>query len=311
MQIRIRPYYRLLRASVALLTLWLASSYLCFASHYRIYLIGGQSNAAGRGDASELTAPLDSPQSDVAFYWHKTLETTNGNLTQDTWIDLQPGAGQGKNRPSGHAVEFGPEIIFGRTMADSNPRVNIAIIKYAHGGSNLHTEWAPTGERYLTFLSTVKEALTTLKEAGHSYEFGGMLWIQGEADARPRTSTQYEANLTHLIQRIRTEVFHESEGSYTPPIIISGLSDSQYSDITTPGTGAYNVRQAQEAVASRGRQTGFVNTDGFGVYPDRNNIHFNAAGQLAIGLNCAHKMLELEALDPDRDGVLSPVETTR
>lgn len=130
------------------LTLLITALGLCCtgaqAKHYKVYLLGGQSNASGRGDASELVAPYDSPQTDVALYWQKTLETSNGNLTQDVWVALQPDSGQGKNSPAGHDVEFGPELAFGRTMADAHPDDNIAIIKYGHGGSNLHTQWSAT-----------------------------------------------------------------------------------------------------------------------------------------------------------------------
>ena len=66
------------------------------AVEYDIYLIGGQSNASGRGDTSDIPvgSPLASPQTDVQFYWHKTLgNVINGNLTQDAIIDLQPAAG--------------------------------------------------------------------------------------------------------------------------------------------------------------------------------------------------------------------------
>ena len=100
-----------------------------FATHYRVYLLGGQSNANGRGDASQLAAPLNTPQNDVQLYFHKTQSTTNGNLTQDTWLSLQPDSGHGTNSPAGHTVEFGSELKFGRDMADANPSVNIAIIK--------------------------------------------------------------------------------------------------------------------------------------------------------------------------------------
>ena len=118
------------------------------AIHYRAYLIGGQSNGNGRGDASELVAPLDVAQSDVLFYWHKTQVTPNGNLIQDTWVDLQPDSGHGINDPSSFAVEFGSELTFGRTLADADPSVNIAIIKYTHGGTNLRANWAEGGFQY-------------------------------------------------------------------------------------------------------------------------------------------------------------------
>ncbi|MDQ8189897.1 sialate O-acetylesterase [Roseibacillus persicicus] len=184
-----------------------------FAKHYRVYLLGGQSNGNGRGDAAELSvAPLDSkgldaPQTDVYFYWHKTQNTTNGNLTQDTWIDLQPVSGHAVNSPSGHELEFGSELSFGRAMADNDPNVNVAIIKYTEGGTNLHTQWSASGAQYLTFVATVEAGLAALETDGHTYEIGGMVWIQGESDTGSANAANYEANLTDLIQRVRQDVF--------------------------------------------------------------------------------------------------------
>ncbi|MDF7799273.1 sialate O-acetylesterase [Pontiellaceae bacterium B1224] len=277
------------------------------AEHYKVYLLGGQSNAAGRGDASELSAPYDSPQTDVAFYWHSTLTgTINGNLTTDTWLDLQPDSGEGKNSPSGHAVEFGPELAFGRTMADADPNANIAIIKYAHGGSNLHTQWAEGGDMYQTFLTTVNAALTALTNAGHTYELTGMFWQQGEADTGATNADNYEANLTGLIARVRADLF----GGLIRPFVIGGLSSNQYSTISDTTTGAGKVRLAQEMVAQNVMGVGFANADNCEVYEDY-NIHFNYLGQLALGTAHATEMLRmeaLEALDPDYDGLLEDQE---
>ncbi|MEP4077267.1 sialate O-acetylesterase [Haloferula sp.] len=278
------------------------------ADHYRVYLLGGQSNAAGRGDASELlTPPLNAPQTDVQFYWHKTLtDVINGNLTQDTWIDLQEGSGHGKNSPAGHAVEFGPELSFGRDLADADPSVNVAIIKYAHGGSNLHTQWADGGIYYNTFVATVQAGLSALTTAGHTYELGGMVWVQGESDTGSPNDVNYEANLTDLIERVRSDVGESSPGGHTLPFVISRLSDSQYTSI---GSGVQNVRTAQESVGNSGRQTVWVNTDGLTTYSN-GIIHFDATAQISIGEACAAQMLLLEANDADRDGLLLSEETT-
>lgn len=281
------------------------------ATHYRVYLLGGQSNGNGRGDAAELSVPpldthgLAQTQTDIRFYWHKTQSTTNGNLSQDTWINLQPGSGHGVNSPSGHAVEFGSELSFGRAMANADPTVNIAIIKYTHGGTNLHTQWSASGDRYASFVSTVQAGLSALTTTGHTYEVGGMIWVQGESDTGSANAKAYAENLTNLIKRVRKVFDEPGGGGYTFPFVISGLSDTQYSNITTIGSGPYIVRQSQEAVASTERQVAFVNTDGFTTY---GTVHFDATGQIAIGQACAAQMLALEAKDIDRDGLLSDEE---
>jgi hypothetical protein len=277
------------------------------AEHYRVYLLGGQSNASGRGDASELSEPLASPQTDVRFYWHKELVTDNGNLTQDTWVDLQPDSGQGKNSPSGHEVEFGCELSFGRTMADSNATVNIAIIKFGYGGSNLHTQWAASGDMYADFVETVESGLAALTSAGHTYEMGGMIWIQGEADTDTVAhANAYATNLSNLVDRVRADVGETAIGATTLPFVISRLSSSQYPSMVNYAA----VCTAQTTVATTGRQPAVVDTDGFSVYTGSaaENIHFTAAGQIAIGEACAAAMMALEAQDADRDGLLATEE---
>lgn len=302
MQITVKNMNRI--RTIALVASWIALQSVCQAKHYKVYLLGGQSNASGRGDASELSAPYDSPQTDVALYWHKTLDTTNGNLTQDEWVDLQPDSGQGKNNPSSHAVEFGPELAFGRTMADADPGANVAIIKYGHGGSNLHTQWSASGSMYATFVSTTKAALAALTAAGHTYELNGMFWQQGEADTGATYADNYETNLTSLIARVRTDLF----GGLNLPFVIGGLSSNQYPTITDPATGAGKVRLAQEAVALNGDMVGFANADDCDVY-DGYEIHFNYVGQLELGAAHAAEMIRLEALDVDSDGLSADQET--
>lgn len=274
-----------LSASILLATACVAS-----ADHYRVYLLGGQSNGNGRADAAQLTSPLDAPQTDVRFYWHRTQYATNvGHLLEDQWIDLAPGSGHG----SGGLVfdkEFGPELSFGRAMADEDPAANIAIIKYTHGGTNLSSNWSATGDQYLSFVSTVQAGLAALTNAGHTYELRGMLWQQGETDTGSATaSNNYETNLTNLIARVRTDL----AGGASLPFVIGSLSDSQYSDINTPGSGPYKVRQAQEVVAAADPTVGLVITDGYTVRAD--GIHFDHDGQIALGQAHAEAMQLLEA----------------
>jgi hypothetical protein len=299
-----------MKKRLCILGMWLLAAGIAQAEHYRVYLLGGQSNASGRGDASELTSPLNAAQTDVQFYWHKELSTVNGNLTQDTWLDLQSDSGQGKTNPDGHTVEFGSELSFGKTMAASNSTVNVAIIKFGYGGSNLHTQWDAGGIHYITFTNTVAAGLAALTSAGHTYEAGGMIWIQGESDAGTTDNANaYEANLSNLVDRVRADVFGgETTGGYSLPFLISRLSDSQLPALDY--TMANIVMEAQVSVATNGRQTAWVDTDGLSVYTgsDAENIHFDAAGQIAIGEACAAEMLLLEAQDADRDGLLATEE---
>ena len=261
------------------------------AEHYLIYLIGGQSNANGRGDASQLTGALAAPQKDVRLYWHRTQPATNvGHLAEDHWIDLAPGSGHGQTSPV-YPKEFGPEVSFGRALADAHPAAKIALIKYSVGGSNLDKQWAADGPLFKNFTNTVQAALAALTKAGDTYELRGMIWQQGENDAAsPKFAAAYQTNLTHLIERVRKDLF----GGKPLPFIVGGLSDSQNSTIKTPGTGWYVVRQAQETVAKTVPNVGFASSDSFSTRVGE-AIHFNHDGQVALGKAHAAEMIRLEA----------------
>jgi hypothetical protein len=283
----------------------LACHATALAAHYQVYLLGGQSNGNGRADAAQLTAPLNAAQTDVRLYWNRTQAVSNvGWVLENQWTNLAPGTGHGTGAPV-YAKEFGPEVSFGRAMANAKPTANIAIIKYTHGGTNLSSNWAASGIQYTTFVSTVQTALAALTSAGHTYELRGMLWQQGESDTSGSAADNYQANLTSLIARVRTDL----NGGAAFPFVIGSLSDSQYSNITTVGSGPYKVRQAQQAVAAADPAAGIVITDGYTTRPG-DAIHLDHAAQISLGQSFSTQMLALEAaLSPPPQVIsLSPAD---
>jgi hypothetical protein len=263
------------------------------ATHYQVYLLGGQSNGNGRADAAQLSAPLDAAQPDVRLFWKRTQVVSNvGSVAENQWTNLAPGTGHGTGEPV-YSKEFGPEVSFGRAMADAKPAENIAIVKYTHGGTNLSSNWSASGAQYTTFVSTVQTALAALTTAGHTYQLRGMLWQQGEADTSGTAADNYQANLTNLIARVRTDL----NGGAAFPFVIGSISDSQYgSAITTVGTGSYKVRQAQQTVATADPTVGIVITDGYSTRPN-DSIHFDHTAQVTLGQSFATAMQALESQD--------------
>ncbi|MDF7799266.1 sialate O-acetylesterase [Pontiellaceae bacterium B1224] len=286
---------------------WASLLGVCTAEHYKVYLIGGQSNGTGRGDAAQLTgelAHLNQTHTNILFYYHKTLDASNNTLPEDTWVSLAPGSGHGRTSPV-NSPEFGPELAFGYDMAQAFPDDHIAIIKYTHGGSTLYEEWSPTGTRYPTFLETIDAALADLDAEGHTYEMIGMLWQQGEHDRGTGPAAAYEENLTLLISRVRRDLFD----GCSLPFVIGGLSSNQTMDVYDVSTGSGKVRLAQETVAANVDGAGFANSDGCQVFAEA-TIHFDGLGQAKLGAEHAAVMIQLEALDTDYDGLSADQETT-
>ena len=245
-----------MKRSIGIVTvlLWLSAGSV-EATPLAVFLLGGQSNMRGVGSARDLPDVLRGPHDDILFYFGSTLTT------------LRPGSGS----------EFGPEISFGRSIADAFPRDTIALIKYAVGGTNLEHDWDPaSGRTYSTFRESVSDGLQALTDAGYTTEIAGMLWTQGERDVVIGTTDRYEENLTEFIADVRSRYGEEL------PFFISQLSFGQTNLVARASQSALDqLRQAQANVAAVDPDTYLIVTDTFSLLSD--DLHFDAAGQIALG----------------------------
>lgn len=226
----------------------------------RVFLLAGQSNMVGLGTSSELTPPLSNPQNDVNIW--------NNN----SWEAPRPG------------FWFGPEVSFGRTMADALPDDDIYLIKHGASGTNLAVQWAPpTGPEYVAFRNKVDAALTNLENASIDHEISGMLWMQGESDALSATyAAAYETNLTNFIATIRGE-FNVPEMPFIVGRVLSHFD-------TEPPSGAAMVRAAQETVANDVDDVFWFDTDSLSQRSDFPG-HYDTQGQIDLGELFAEKNL--------------------
>lgn len=248
-----------------------------------VFLLGGQSNAAGATIAQGLPDSLKAPQKDVSFY---------SNLSEGL-ESLQPvgTAAEVNNR------RFGPEITFGRTMADyyapSGDRV--AILKHAEDGTTLYKDWKADGTKdsqndgpvYARFQSTIVAGMAALRAAhpGSAISIDGMIWMQGESDANPTNSAAYQANLTAFLDDIRM--------TYGPDLkfVTARLSSRQTFGGHITAADLNNVRTAQTNVSRASPRNGLVSTDDLPLQGDE--IHFTADGQIALGTSFAKAMQTL------------------
>jgi alpha-galactosidase len=93
----------------------------------------------------------------------------------------------------------------------------VLLVKIAFGANNLAKNFRPPssggtlGDKYPLVVKAVNDAIANLpeiipgyqKEAG--YEIAGFFWNQGEHDANPADSVEYEKNMTNLIKDLRQE----------------------------------------------------------------------------------------------------------
>lgn len=231
---------RLVRA--LLLTAGVLASWSAVGSEYRLYYLGGQSNMDGYGTVSEL------PEG-----WQDTVENVmifQGNQGADgapeggegTWAPLQPGFGAGFTSDGSvntRSDRFGPELAFGRRMAELNPGERIAIIKYSRGGTSLlegasgYGNWEPDSElgggwnQYDFALATIRNATVRADIDGDGEADtllpSGIAWMQGEADAydNPVAARAYRANLQRMMNLLRAALRTDDL-----PVAIGKIHDS-------------------------------------------------------------------------------------
>src|SRR5436190_23880667 len=183
---RIRFIFVLAATAAAVLSLARISS---GASTVKVYILAGQSNMDGRGRKSELTGELAkwaTPQPDVRIAYSNS--TKRGPFATDGFVLLEPGFSvpPGTKERKLPGVTFGPEVSFGRAIADANPDDKIVLIKFSEGGTSLHGDWMPGIAHdglYPQFLAFVRRSLALLKDAGDEPQLAGVIWHQGESDA--------------------------------------------------------------------------------------------------------------------------------
>lgn len=210
------------------------------AGDINVILIGGQSNATGQGYVRNIP-PCFTTDERVLIYYSGYLK---GTKPAERLVPLSP-ASESPDR-------FGVELSLGTALQKKFPQKKWAIIKHALSGSNLFRQWNPgktsgdgQGEEYVKFLRTVSAGLEALKREGYTPVLRGMVWQQGEGDARDiagmEHSRAYGTNLNNLIKRIRTDL--------KAPDLAFIYGSVLPADIPARFPGRGEVRQRQKDVA--------------------------------------------------------------
>lgn len=264
-----------------------------------LFLIAGQSNAAGQAPTSEISRAQVSQQAEVLYYRYDSDGRT-GTLTN------------GKVPLSG---TFGPEFEAANVLAHALSS-DIALVKVAAGGTPLAMasglDWDPASanELYDRLLANIRTAQNDLAGSGRSVELAAMFWMQGEQDAKsgnqagggaplpqPVTASSYQENLTTLVVRLRTDL-----GTPNLPFFIGQINIGDDPNIVTTPDSSHNtafgewdytetIQAAQLAVATADPNAYLVETSGLTHLSDY--LHFDTAGQLALGDAFANSYLAL------------------
>ncbi|MBT8041126.1 MAG: sialate O-acetylesterase [Gammaproteobacteria bacterium] len=235
---------KMLRAITQILLILLAclSSVSAMAAEYMLYYLGGQSNMDGYGYVSELPREWGGTVDSVMIFQGVQGEDGKAGGGEGIWAPLKPGHGTGFNtdgKTNTLSDRFGPELSFGKFIAELNPNKNIAIIKYSRGGTSLlegasgYGNWEPDSElegginQYDHALMTFRNALLhrDIDQDGEvdTLTPAGIVWMQGEADAydNPVAARAYRDNLKRMM-----DLFRAALHSDDLPVVIGRIIDS-------------------------------------------------------------------------------------
>ena len=278
------------------------------ANTYKLYYLGGQSNMEGFGYTRELDGETTETSENVMIFAGQMAldNTTHGGV--GTWQPLLPGYGTGF-KTDGKAIQlsdrFGPELLFGQTMAAGSAGTRIAIIKYALGGSGLadgvgYGNWHPDFSEGAG-LNQYDHALKTLRNAFAVTDIdgdgapdrlvpSGIVWMQGEADAydSQAAADEYRANLERLMGLLRAALRVDDL-----PIVIGKITDSGMSEDGTVMDYIGTVQKAQQDFVESDACAAYVTVTDKLTYLD-DGWHYDSEGFVRLGIAFAEAMNKLE-----------------
>jgi hypothetical protein len=293
-----------------LIALALLSSASAKAAEYLLYYLGGQSNMEGYGYVSELPGEWIGKIDRVMIFQGAQGEDGKAGGGKGIWAPLEPGHGTGfisDGKTNGLSERFGPELSFGKSMAELNPDTNIAIIKYSRGGTSLlegasgYGNWEPDSElgdginQYDHALMTIRNALahSDIDRDGKADTLipAGIVWMQGEADAydSPVAARAYRENLKRMM-----DLFRAALRTDDLPVVIGRIIDSgrdgdgllmDYSPVVQQAQIDYTATDPCAALVDIGDEIGWSDDWHYGTrdYLRLGAAFAKAADQLAPG----------------------------
>lgn len=275
-----------------------------------MYLIAGQSNAAGYSTATGIGGEFSN-----VMYGGEVNRTLAGDAAY-SWLELndfKDSVTVGYGRQSGY---IGPEFGIAETINGNYSEDHKAFIfKSAAGGSSLNnrldgesgtygnwfprseggrSEGTPTGVQYDNFVNNFRKVYNELKNNGYAPKVRGMFWMQGEADiAEP---VLYKRLIKVLISDIREDLSAIAKDDLSAMPFIMGEVSTSF--------GGYNNQYApafikmQNEVAQEENEVYTVYTGNLPIFdaPDHNvgtdQYHWSGEDMHTLGNRAGDKLYE-------------------
>ena len=230
-----------------------------------VYLVIGQSNAAGRGD---LPNPL--PVADGVFVLDDAGDfiPATPNLNQFSTIQRRTG-------------EYNLGFTFGQTIHEATGE-DVHLVVNARGGSNIRN-WVPDGpvepeSGLQLFEEAVARAQIALEETGST--LGGVVWHQGESN---RNDADYLDMLELVIEGLRAE-FNDPDLPFVAGELSHLRSDNDAFNSRLPGIEAFG-------------NSSFATAEGLTTVSATDLTHFDTPALRTYGFRYAVRMLELQGFN--------------
>ncbi|MEC3911865.1 sialate O-acetylesterase [Sphingobium sp. CR2-8] len=241
------------------------------------FLLAGQSNMSGRGDMDALT--VEERVSDP-----RIRLLGNDDRWREAADPLDSAIGQVDVVSADRLAAVGPGLFFAREFLGRTGR-HVALVPCAKGGSAMKA-WKPDSARKTLYGSCLSRA--RLSNATVS----GMLWYQGETDARDSTEAhKWSGRFKAMIKAIRRDL-----RSPRLPIVFVALADEPAQSAPAGPFPAWTAMQrAQHAFHLR--CTAVVSSQGLSRNSDDLHLTTNAHRQLGPALAAAMMRLLSQGCD--------------
>lgn len=219
------------------------------------FLMVGQSNMCGRGYIEEVE-PIVNPDCFM--------------LRNGRWLEMSEPINV--DRPVRDA-QYKSGVCLAASFADSYARTfgrKIGLIPCADGGTRAD-EWMPGDVLF-------DHAVMQAGLARRSSELKGILWHQGESNARTGDLSGYESELYFVLKQFRTAL-----GRPDLPIVVGEISRSITAPWWVPNDHAFDdINRIIRTVAADLGNCAVVSVDGLEIQKD--GLHFSAKALRTLGL---------------------------
>ncbi|MBR4750560.1 MAG: sialate O-acetylesterase [Thermoguttaceae bacterium] len=234
---------------------------------FRIVVLAGQSNMAGRGFVEE------EDKIPIPRVYMLSKEGQWVPAVDPVHYD-KPSAG------------VGPGRAFAQLLVESDPTIAVGLVPTACGGSSID-HWEPGVFFNQTKSYPFDDAISRTKRALEDGELEAILWRQGESDATVQKAVNHAEKLQTFFERFRKEF-----DAPNLPILIGELFYEEETD------GSQAIHRAQLEVVEKLQPAAFVSAEGTVLNPDR--IHFDRQSQIEQGKRFFKALQTLKEQGNDR-----------